>query len=75
VVPPTVRPTTEEAEMENPTTTGTTTGTSLDQIREQRAALRLRHAQALTALMEERADLRGVHALADHFDDAVRWSA
>ncbi|HEU5037897.1 MAG TPA: hypothetical protein VFT70_12900 [Nocardioides sp.] len=57
--------------MENPTTTDTT----LDQLREQRVALRLRHAQALTSLMDERADLRGVHALADHFDDAVRWSA
>ncbi len=31
--------------------------------------------QALTALMDERDDLRGVHALADYFDDAVRWSA
>lgn len=57
--------------MENPTTTET----DLEQLRAQRAALRLRHAQALTSLMEERADLRGVHALADHFDDAVRWSA
>ena len=46
-----------------------------DRFRNQRAELRLRHTQALTALMEERADLRGVHALADHFDDAVRWSA
>lgn len=61
--------------MENPTTTGSTTETSLDDLRRQRAVLRLRHAQALTALMEERADLRGVHALADHFDEAVRWSA
>ena len=61
--------------MENPTPTGSTTETTLDQLRRQRAALRLRHAQALTALMEERADLRGVHALADHFDEAVRWSA
>jgi hypothetical protein len=57
--------------MEDPTTTETT----LEQVREQRAALRLRHAQALTTLMEQRADLRGVHALADHFDEAVRWSA
>ena len=48
---------------------------SLERVREQRAALRLRHTQALTALMEERDDLRGVHALADYFDDAVRWSA
>ena len=61
--------------MENPTPTGSTTDTTLEQVREQRAALRLRHAQALTTLMEERADLRGVHALADHFDEAVRWSA
>ena len=42
---------------------------------EQRAALRVRHAQKLTALMEEREDLRGVHALADFVDDYVRWSA
>ncbi len=47
----------------------------LETLREQRAQLRIRHAQALTSLMEERTDLRGVHALADHFDDAVRWSA
>lgn len=46
-----------------------------DQLRERRAQLRLRHAQALTSLMEERSDLRGVHALADYFDEAVRWSA
>ncbi|MGY2700823.1 MULTISPECIES: hypothetical protein [unclassified Nocardioides] len=57
--------------MENPVTPET----ELAQLREQRAALRLRHAQALTSLMEERADLRGVHALADHFDEAVRWTA
>lgn len=47
----------------------------LDRLRQQRAELRVRHAQRLTSLMEERADLRGVHALADYFDDAVRWSA
>jgi hypothetical protein len=47
----------------------------VDRLAEQRAQLRVRHAAALTALMEERADLKGVHALADHFDDAVRWSA
>jgi hypothetical protein len=48
---------------------------TIDQLREQRAKLRLRHAQAITALMDERSDLRGVHALADYFDEAVRWSA
>jgi hypothetical protein len=46
-----------------------------DELLEKRKQLRLRHAQALAALMEERADLRGVHALADHIDDAVRWTA
>jgi hypothetical protein len=46
-----------------------------DELLEKRTQLRLRHAQALTSLMEERTDLRGVHALADHFDDAVRWTA
>ncbi|MEV5000036.1 hypothetical protein [Nocardioides sp. LML1-1-1.1] len=40
-----------------------------------RAALRDRHAQNLTRLMEQRSDLRGVHRLADFVDDAVRWSA
>ena len=46
-----------------------------DRDRDQRTRLRLRHAQRLTTLMAERRDLRGVHALADYFDDAVRWSA
>ncbi len=40
-----------------------------------RAALRDRHAQNLTRLMEQRADLRGVHQLADFVDDSVRWTA
>ena len=40
-----------------------------DTTAEQRAALRVRHAQKLTALMVEREDLRGVHALADFVDD------
>ena len=34
-----------------------------------------RHAQRLTSLMAQRDDLRGVHALADLVDDAVRWTA
>jgi len=49
--------------------------TPIDRVAEQRALLRLRHSAALTSLMEERADLKGVHALADHIDDAIRWSA
>ncbi|GAA1516393.1 hypothetical protein [Nocardioides humi] len=40
-----------------------------------RAALRSRHAQGLSRLMEERSDLRGVHPLADFVDDAIRWTA
>jgi hypothetical protein len=62
----------KEAEMENPGADGDQV---IDRISEQRAKLRLRHAQAITALMDERSDLRGVHALADYFDEAVRWSA
>ena len=42
---------------------------------DKRAALRVRHAQGLTTLMNQRDDLRGVHALADFVDDAVRWTA
>jgi hypothetical protein len=72
--------------MENPTTTRTTTGTPagptagttgerFERILAQRAELKTRHSHRLTALMEARADLRGVHALADFVDDAVRWSA
>ena len=49
--------------------------TVVDRLAEQRALLRVRHAAALTALMEERTDLKGVHALADQLDEAVRWSA
>ena len=46
-----------------------------DELLEKRIGLRMRHAQALTSLMKVRTDLRGVHALADHLDDAVRWTA
>lgn len=55
--------------------TSTATVSESDQLLERRVALRLRHTQALTSLMEERADLKGVVPLADYFDDAVRWSA
>ncbi|MFC4785549.1 hypothetical protein ACT8ZV_13800 [Nocardioides sp. MAHUQ-72] len=51
-----------------------TTGHDVDRVAEQRD-LRTRHAQALTSLMESRADLRGVNAWADFVDDSVRWSA
>ena len=41
----------------------------------QREQFRLRRVQALAALLESRRDLRGVSAVADHLDDAVRWTA
>ena len=47
----------------------------VDRTLERRAMLRSRHARGLTRLMDEREDLRGVHALADFVDDAVRWTA
>ena len=53
----------------------TSMGRDVDNMRELRTRLRIRHSQALTTLMEARADLRGVHALADFVDDSVRWSA
>lgn len=47
----------------------------VDRSLERRHALRTRHAQGLSRLMKERTDLRGVNALADFVDDAVRWTA
>jgi len=41
----------------------------------QRSTLKSRHSQALSQLMGDREDLRGVHALADFVDDALRWTA
>ena len=62
--------------MENPTPTRSHPVETLDAAREaKRKALRDRHSQALVRLMGERADLRGVHALADLVEDSVRWSA
>jgi hypothetical protein len=49
--------------------------TRLEQIRAERAALKDRHSQALSRLMAEREDLKGVHALADLVSDSLRWSA
>ena len=47
----------------------------LDHRRDQRSALKSRHAEHLARLMAERRDLRGVHALADLVDDGIRWTA
>ena len=46
-----------------------------DNVLERRYAFINRHAQGLTQLMGQRDDLRGVHALADLVDDAIRWTA
>ena len=42
---------------------------------DRRSAVKAKHAAGLTRLMETRTDLRGVHALADHLDEAIRWTA
>lgn len=47
----------------------------IDRLRAHRLTSQARHAQALSTLMTEREDLRGVHALADLVADASRWSA
>ncbi|MEX0427941.1 hypothetical protein AB3X52_09950 [Nocardioides sp. DS6] len=59
--------------MENPTTTDR--DVALDRVITQRVSLKFRHASRLAKLMDERQDLRGVHALADFVDDSLRWSA
>lgn len=41
---------------------------------ERRELFRLDRVRALSALLGTRAELRGVSAVADHLDDAVRWS-
>ena len=65
--------------MADPTTTERDTtrdiDTQLERIRAQRAALKDRHTQALSRLMAEREDLKGVHALADLVSDSLRWTA
>ncbi len=48
---------------------------TLDRVALQRERLRSRHSEALSRLMEERSDLRGVHALADLVSDSPLWSA
>ena len=47
----------------------------LERIRFQRSELKNRHARALSRLLAEREDLKGVHALADLVSDSLRWSA
>ncbi len=47
----------------------------LDQLYAARENLVARHAQGLLRLLDDRGDLRGVYALADHMGDGVLWSA
>lgn len=65
--------------MADPTTTQPAPGydfdAQLERIRAQRAALKDKHSHALSKLMAEREDLKGVHALADLVSDSLRWSA
>jgi hypothetical protein len=59
----------------NPTDRELTRDPELERFRSQRAELKNRHARALSRLMDEREDLKGVHALADLVSDSLRWSA
>jgi hypothetical protein len=74
-----LRPDPQEAAVADPTSTDRVLARDLDleleRIRSQRAALKNRHAQALSRLLTEREDLQGVHALADLVSDSLRWSA
>lgn len=68
--------------MENPTATDTVERAvdpaidiELARVSAHRNELRTRHSQALARLMDERADLYGVNALADLVSDSLRWTA
>ena len=63
--------------MADPTSTNRELARDLEpeQARSQRSELKNRHARALSRLLAERADLKGVHALADLVSDSLRWSA
>lgn len=61
--------------MADPTSTKPDFDSQLEQIRAQRAGLKNRHTQALSKLLNDREDLKGVHALADLVDESLRWSA
>lgn len=70
------RPTTPLTPLDAPAVALGDAAESRDQrVLDQRARFRTRHARALSDLMGQRDDLRGVHALADLVDDAVRWTA
>lgn len=47
----------------------------LDEVLAMRERMVARHAEGLVKLLTGRADLRGVHPLADQLGDGVLWSA
>lgn len=53
----------------------TTTAASADEKPTRRERLETRHAREIVELLGRKEELRGVHAMADFLDDAVRWSA
>ncbi len=61
--------------MENPNVTELHADPRIDRAVAQRHKLKSRHANALSKLMDEREDLRGVLPLADLVDEALRWTA
>lgn len=40
-----------------------------------RESLEARHRREIVSLLDRHEELRGVYAMADFFDDAVRWTA
>ena len=72
---PATSTTVESSQSSRASDTGTPLAAVTDLPQQRRSDLRTRHARGLSTLMTERSDLRGVNALADFVDDAVRWSA
>lgn len=48
---------------------------TLEARRDKRDEAEARRARDIVALLDDRTDLRGVYAMADLVDDAVRWTA
>jgi hypothetical protein len=57
------------------TRVGSSTATSAATEASKRTDSKVRHARELVSLFNRHAELRGVSAMADFFDDAVRWTA
>lgn len=48
---------------------------TLEARRDKRDEAEVRRARGIVELLDDRTDLRGVYAMADLVDDAVRWTA